>query len=158
MNSSVQFSRSAVSNSLQPHGLQCARPPCPSPTPRACSNSCLLSRWCHPTISSSVIPFSSCLQSFPASGSFQMSQVGIVNILLITIIFKIGRQKIPVEPSELARAISWVCDQGKTIFCFHKANLLINLWEVSLPETLVSKRIVSSNASEIQISGNISIH
>ena len=60
--------------SLWPHGLQHTRPPCPSPTPRVYSNSCLLSRWCHPTISSSVVPFSSCLQSFPASGSFQMSQ------------------------------------------------------------------------------------
>ena len=69
--SSVQFSRSVMSDSLQPHGLQHARPLCPSPTPGACSNSCPSSRWCHPTISSSVIPFSSCLQSFPASGSFQ---------------------------------------------------------------------------------------
>ena len=58
---------------LQPHGLQHARPPCPSPAPGAYSNSCPLSRWCHPTISSSVVPFSSCLQSFLASGSFQMS-------------------------------------------------------------------------------------
>ena len=70
----VQFSCSVVSNSLWPHGLQNTRLPCPSPTPRACSNSCTSSQWCHPTISSSVIPFSSCLQSFPASGSFQMSQ------------------------------------------------------------------------------------
>ena len=59
---------------LRSHGLQHARPPCPSPTPRVYSNPCPLIRWCHPTISSSVIPFSSCLQSFPASGSFQMSQ------------------------------------------------------------------------------------
>ena len=65
---------SVRSYSLQPHGLQHARPPCPSPTPGVYSNSCPLSRWCHPTISSSVIPFSSSLQSFPASGSFQMSQ------------------------------------------------------------------------------------
>ena len=72
---SVQFSHSVVSYSLQPHGLQCARPPCPSPTPGACSNSCPLSRWCHPPISSSVVPFSSHLQSFPASGSFPMSQL-----------------------------------------------------------------------------------
>ena len=72
--SSVQFSRSVVSDSLWPHGLQHARPPCPSPTPGAYSNSCPSSRWCHPTISSSVIPFSSCLQSFPASGSFTISQ------------------------------------------------------------------------------------
>ena len=70
----VQFSCSVVSDSLRPHGLQHARTPCPSPAPKACSNSCPLSRWCHPTISSSVIPFSSCLQSFPASGSFPLSQ------------------------------------------------------------------------------------
>ena len=72
--SSVQFSRSVVSDSLHPHGLQHARLPCPSPTPRACSNSCPSSQWCPPTISSSVIPFSSCLHSFPASGSFPVSQ------------------------------------------------------------------------------------
>ena len=71
---SVQFSRSVVSDSLQPHGVQHARFLCPSPTPRAYSNSCPLSRRCHPTISSCVIPFSSCLQSFPASGSFSVSQ------------------------------------------------------------------------------------
>ena len=70
--SSVQSSVAA--DSLQPHGLQHARPPCPSPTPGACSNSCPLSHWCHPTISSSVVPFSSFLQSLPASGSFLMSQ------------------------------------------------------------------------------------
>ena len=69
--SSVQFSRSIVSDSLQNHGLQHARLPCP--TPRACSNLCPLSWWCHSTISSSVIPFSSCLQSFPASGFLPMS-------------------------------------------------------------------------------------
>ena len=73
--SSVQFSRSVVSNSLWSHGLQHARPPCPSPAPRVYSNSCPLSRRCHPTISSSAVPFSSCLQSFPASGSFPMSQL-----------------------------------------------------------------------------------
>ena len=72
---SVQFSRSVVSDSLLPHGLQHARPTCPLPTPRVYSNPCPLSRWCHPTISSCVVPFSSCPQSFPASGSFQMSQL-----------------------------------------------------------------------------------
>ena len=71
---SVQFSHSVVSDSLWPRGLQYAMPPCPSPTPRACSNSYPSSRWCYPTISTSIIPFSSCLQSFLASGSFQMSQ------------------------------------------------------------------------------------
>ena len=69
-----QFSRSVTSNSLRPHGLQNTRPPCLSSMPGACSNSCPLSQWCHPTISSSVVPFSSCLQSFPASGSFPRSQ------------------------------------------------------------------------------------
>ena len=72
--SPVQFSLSVVSNSLRPHGLQYTRLPCPSPTSGAYSNSCPSSRSCHPTISSSVIPFSSCLQSFPESGSIQMSQ------------------------------------------------------------------------------------
>ena len=71
--SPVQFSHSVMSDSLWPHGLHHARPPCSSPTPGACSNSCPLSRWCHPTISSSVVPFSFHLQSFPASGSFPMS-------------------------------------------------------------------------------------
>ena len=73
--SSVQFSRSVVSNSLRPHDSQHARPPCPSPTPGVHSDSCPLSQWCHPAISSSVVPLSSCPQSFPASGSFPMSQL-----------------------------------------------------------------------------------
>ena len=72
---SVQFSRSIVSNSLQPHGLQHTRLPCPSLSPRVCSNSCPSSQWCHPTISSSVIRFFSCLQSFPESGFFLISQL-----------------------------------------------------------------------------------
>ena len=63
-----------MSNSVRPHGLQHARPPCPSPSPGACSNSCPLSQWYHPAISPSAVPFSSCLQSFPASGSFPLSQ------------------------------------------------------------------------------------
>ena len=77
-----------MSDSLQPHGLQHTRLPCPSPTPRVYSNSCSLSWWCHPTISSSVIPFSSCLQSFLASGSFQRSQF-----------FALGGQSIGVSAS-----------------------------------------------------------
>ena len=85
---SVQFSCSVVSDSLQSHGLQHARPPCPWPTARVYSNSCPLSQWCHPTISSSVIPFSSHLQSFPASGSFPMSQL-----------FTLGGQSIGVSAS-----------------------------------------------------------
>ena len=71
--SSVQFSHSVTSDSLQPHESQHTRPPCPSPTPGVHSNPCPLCRWCHPTFSSSVIPFSSCPQSCPASGSFPMS-------------------------------------------------------------------------------------
>ena len=70
----IQYSSVAQSNSLWPHGLQHTRLPCPSPTPRTCSDSCPSNGWCHPTISSSVIPFSSCLQSFPALGSFPISQ------------------------------------------------------------------------------------
>ena len=85
------FSRSVVSNSLQPHGLQHARLPCPSPFPGVCSNSCPLSCWCHPTISSSIIPFSY-LQSFPTSGSFPMSQL-----------FALGGQSI--EASALASVL-----------------------------------------------------
>ena len=73
--SSVQFSHSVMSNCLQPHESQQARPPCPSPSPRVHSNSCLVSQWCHPAISSSVVPFSSCPQSLPASGSFPVSQL-----------------------------------------------------------------------------------
>ena len=87
--SSVQFSRSIMSDSLHPHESQHARPPCPSPTPGVHPNSCASSWWCHPAISSSAIPFSSHLQSFPASGSFQMSQF-----------FASGGQSIGVSASE----------------------------------------------------------
>ena len=73
--SAVQFSRSVMSDSLRPHESQLARTPCPSPTPGVYSNSCPSSWWCHPTISPSVVPFSSCPQSLPASGSFPMSQL-----------------------------------------------------------------------------------
>ena len=72
---SVQFSHSVISDSMRPHESQHARPPCPSPTPKVLPNSCPSSRWCHPVISSSVVPFSSCPQSLPASGSFPMSQL-----------------------------------------------------------------------------------
>ena len=75
MFSSIQFSRSVMSDSLRPHELQHARPPCPSPTPGVHANLCPSSQWCHPAISSSVIPFSSCPQSLPASGSFPLSQL-----------------------------------------------------------------------------------
>ena len=86
--SSFQFSCSVVSDSLWPHEPQHARPHCPSPTPRVYPNPCPLSRWCHPTISSSVVPFSSCPQSFPTSGSFKISQL-----------FAAGSQSIGVSAS-----------------------------------------------------------
>ena len=85
---SVQFSCSVVSDCLRPHGLQHTRLPCPSPTPGACSNSCPSNQLCHPIISSTVVPFSSCLRSFPASGSFQMSPF-----------FALGSQSIGVSAS-----------------------------------------------------------
>ena len=88
--SSFYFSCSIVSDSLWPHGLQHGRRPCLSPTPRVYSNSCRLSRWCHTTISSSVVPFSSCLQSFPELGSFHLSQL-----------FTSGGQSIGVPDSTL---------------------------------------------------------
>ena len=88
--SSLQFSCSLMSDSLRPHGPQHARPPCPSPTPGIYPNSCPLSQWCHPIILSSDIPLASCLHSFPASGSFQMSQL-----------FTSGSQSIGVSASTL---------------------------------------------------------
>ena len=91
---SVQFSHSVVSNSLQPHEPQHARPPCPSPTAGVHPNPCPSSWWCHPTISSSVIPFSSCPQSFPSSESFQMSQL-----------FASGAQITGVSPSTV---LQWI--------------------------------------------------
>ena len=98
--SSVQFSHSVVSDTLQTHRLQHIRLPCPSPTPGACSNSCLSSQWCHPTISSSVVPFSSCLQSCPASGSLPMSQF-----------FTSGGQSIEVSASaSVPPMISFIID------------------------------------------------
>ena len=100
LTSSFQFSHLVVSNSLQPDGLQHTRPPCPSPTPGVYPNSCPLSRWCHLTISSSVFPFFSCLQSFLASGSFQMSQL-----------FASGGQSFSISPSnEYSGLISFRID------------------------------------------------
>ena len=92
-----QFSCLVVSDSSWPHGLQHAKPPCPSPTPGIYSNSCPLSRWCHPTISSSVVPFSSCPQSFPASGSFPLSQLFSsggqnIGVLASTSVFPVNTQ------------------------------------------------------------------
>ena len=128
------FSPSVTSDSLWPHGLQHTRPPCPSPSPRACSNSSPLSRWCHPTISSSVVLFSSRPQSFPASESFLMSQL-----------FKSGGQSIPASASAsglpmnsqdlISFRIDWfdlfaVCGVGedsKTSILQHSAFFMIQL-------------------------------
>ena len=113
LRSSVQFSRSVVSDSLRPHGLQHTRPPCPTPTPGVYPNSCPLSQWCHPTISSSVVPFSSHFQSFPASGSFPMRQF-----------FTSGGQSIGVSASVLSMNIQdwsplgwtgWISLQSKRL-------------------------------------------
>ena len=93
---SVQFSCSVMCDSLRSHGLQHTRLPCPSPTPGACSDACPLSRWCHPRISSSVVPFSSLLQSFPAMESFPMSQF-----------FASGGQSIGVSASASVLPIQW---------------------------------------------------
>ena len=93
--SSVQFNCSVVYDSLWPHGLQHTTPPCPSPIPRVYSNSSPLNWWCYPTISFSVVPFSSCSQSFPASGSFQMSQL-----------FASGGQSIKASAS--ASVLEWI--------------------------------------------------
>ena len=103
--SSVQFSHSVMSDSLRPHELQHARLPCPSPTPRACSNSCPSSQWCHPTISSSFGPFSSRPQSFPASESFPMSQF-----------FSSGGQSIGASASALQMNIQGQFPSGLTDF------------------------------------------
>ena len=104
---SVQFSHSVVSDSLWPHGLQHARLPCLSPTPGASSNSCPSSQWCHPTISSSVIPLSSCLQSFPALGSFPTRQF-----------FTSGGQSIGASSSVLPMNIQGWFPVGLTGFIF----------------------------------------
>ena len=104
VHSSVQLSHSVLSDSLQPCGLQHTRLPYPSPTPGACSNACPLSQWCHPSISSSAVPFSSCLQSFPASGSFLESVLHIRWPKYWTFIFSIS------PSNEYARLISFKTD------------------------------------------------
>ena len=118
--SSVQFSHSVVSDSLRPHEPQHARLLCPSPTPRAYPSPCALSRWCHPTISSSVIPFSSCPQSFPASGSYQMSQL-----------FTSGGQSIGDSAST---SVLWVAKIGhlwRLSTCTHTFNMALVNWDHS---------------------------
>ena len=131
---SVQFRRSVMSDSLWPHGLQHARLPCPSPTPGACSNLCPSSQW-HPTISSSVVPFSSHLQSFPASGSFQMSQffapggqsTGVsvsASVLPMNIqdLFSLGGTRlISLQSKRLSRVFSNTTVQKHQVFGTHRS-------------------------------------
>ena len=118
-----------LSNALRPHGPQHARPPCPSPTPRACSNVCPSRRWCHPTISASVVPSSSCLQSFPASGSFPVSQLfasGGQNIGASASVLPMNTQGrsplrltgwISLKSKELSRVFSNTTVQTHQFFC-----------------------------------------
>ena len=137
--SSVQFSRSVVSDSLQAHGLSRIRPPCPSPTPGACSNSVSLSRWCHPAISFSVVPFSSHLQTFPASGSFPMSQF-----------FTSGGQSIGVSASASVLPMNiqdwfplgwsgWISLQSKALSRVQKKFLVKSKWlsDICIPCALL---------------------
>ena len=108
----VQFSGSVVSDSLWPHEPQHARPPCPSPTPGVHSDPHALSWWCHPTISSSVVPFSSCPQSFPASGSFQMSQLFTSGGPSIRV--SLSTSVLPEHPGPISfRWIGWISLQSK---------------------------------------------
>ena len=103
---SAQLSRSVVSDSLWPHELQHFRPPSPSPTPRVYPNSCPLSWWCHPTVSPSVIPFSSCLQSFPTSGSFLMSQIFAAGGQKLE--FQLQHQSFNEYPGPISFSMDWV--------------------------------------------------
>ena len=141
--SEFQFS-SVVSNSLWPHEPQHARPPCLSPTPRVHPNSCPLSRWCHPTISSSVVPFSSCPQSFPAPGSFQMSQL-----------FASGGQSIGVSASTTVLPLNtrdwsplgwtgWISLQSKGLSEFSLANYDLRAKSSPLP-VFVNKVLLEHN-------------
>ena len=109
----VQFSRSVLSDSLQPHELQHARPPCPSPTRVVHPNACPLSWWCHPTISSSVVPFSSCPQSLPASGSFQMSQPFASGGQSIGVSASISVLPMNIQDSSLLGWTGWISLQSK---------------------------------------------
>ena len=147
---SIQFSHSVVSDSLWSRGLQHARLLCPSPTPGACSNSCPLRRWCHPTISSCVVPFSSHLQSFPASGSFQMSQffascgqsigaLASASVLPVNIQdwFPLGwTGRISLQSKGLSRVFSNTTVQKHQFFSAHlssQSNSHIHTWPLEKP-------------------------
>ena len=146
----AQFSRSIMSDSLQHHKPQHARPPCPSPTPGVYPNSCPLSRWYHPTISSSIIPFSSCLQSFPTSGSFPVSQLFAsggqsTGVSASPPVFPMNTQDwsplgwtgwISLQSKGLSRVFSNTTVQKHQFFCTHlslKSNFHIYTWLLGKP-------------------------
>ena len=146
----LSFSRSVMSDSLQSHGLQHTRLSCLSPSPRDCSNSCQLSQWCHPAISSSAVPFSSCLQSFPALGSFPMSWLFVssgqsirasasVSVLPMNIqnLFPLGWTGwIPLQSKELWRVFSNTTVQKHQFFCAQpssQSNSHIHTWLLEKP-------------------------
>ena len=148
--SSVQFSHSVVFDSLWPHESQHARPPCPSPTPGVYSNSCPSSRWCHSTISSSVIPFSSCPQSLPASGSFPVSQLFAtggqsIGVSALASVLPMNTQDwsplgwtgwISLQPRGLSRVFSNTTVQNHQFFCAQlssQSNSHIYTWPLEKP-------------------------
>ena len=148
--SSVQFSCSVVSDSLQPHESQHARPPCPSPTPGVHSNSCASSQWCHPAISSSVVPFSSCPQSLPASESFPMSQHFAwggqsIGVSALASVLPINTQDwsplgwtawISLQPKGLSRVFSNTTVQKHQFFgvqLYSQSNSHIHTWPLEKP-------------------------
>ena len=142
-----------MSDSLWPHGMQHARLPCPLPTPRACSNSCPSSQWCHITISSSVVPFSSCLQSFPASGSFQMSQLSAsdgqnIGVSASTLVLPMNTQD--WSPLGWTGWISWQSNGLSSLLQHHSSKASI-LWhsaffivQLSHPYTTTGKTVAST--------------
>ena len=125
--SSVQFSRSVVSDSLRPHESQHARPPCPSPTPGVHSDSGPSSQWCHPAISPSIVPFSSCPQSLPVSGSFPMNQLfawGGQSTGVSALASFLPKKSLGWSPSEWT---GWVSFQSKASYIFLNLKLLLRL-------------------------------
>ena len=147
---SIQFSCSVMSDSLRPHEPQHTRPPCPSPTPEVHPNTCPLSRWCHPTISSSVIPFSSCPQSFQESGSFQMSQLSAsggqsIGVSALSSVLSMNTQDwsplgwpswISLQSSRLSRVFSSTTVQKHQFFCTQlssQSNSHIHTWLLEKP-------------------------
>ena len=151
------FSHSVMSGSLQPHGLQHARLPWPSPSPRAYSNSCPLSWWCHPNISSSVVPFSSCLQSFPAPRSFPMSQLftsggqsigasASTSVLPMNIWdwFPLGLTSlISLQSKGLSRVFSNTTVQNQQFFDAQPSNSHIHAWLLEKPQLWLNRHFLA---------------